>query len=498
MSIAAGYGLLGPIDHKPPRGRLWIIVPDKSGGASMATSRISGLTFLPVDNPRFAVSHSERTELHEPKYFLPVEHRLENRMVFGFGQEEQIAALFEERKNGLSRQAKRAGTSPFWEGVAVLPAVDEFDSVDEYHRVISERLLTFKKEFESKTGCKVLHISTHLDEGELLPNGNVARNPHAHILIDRTISAEFDRKPRKAPARERAKDPNRQLLWKPNSQGLAAVQTMCAEALQMGRGSTVQERQGKPARKHVGHKEWRDMQRRSQELLNEQARDFDSEVEFRTWSAESKKKHAVERAVAAGDLKAAYGLVRGFLKGSGQAKQADYQRLKKLFEEKSQVIMSWAEFVDSQDKPDAQGLLWALRGDDLELLSEKRTATAEAFAGGPAGHLPETGYESLHTPLVHWQRDDADLYLLPQKNEAGKRLAFEDKGDRISIKLSSDFAVVEAALKLSAAKWPEGFEVNGSPEFKRFASEVASSLGLEDLIVNAVPKPREDGPDLSR
>lgn len=466
----------------------------------MATSRISGLTFLPVDNPRFAVSHSERTELHEPKYFLPVEHRLENRMVFGFGQEEQIAALFEERKNGLSRQAKRAGTSPFWEGVAVLPAVDEFDSVDEYHRVISERLLTFKKEFESKTGCKVLHISTHLDEGELLPNGNVARNPHAHILIDRTISAEFDRKPRKAPARERAKDPNRQLLWKPNSQGLAAVQTMCAEALQMGRGSTVQERQGKPARKHVGHKEWRDMQRRSQELLNEQARDFDSEVEFRTWSAESKKKHAVERATKAGDLKAAYALVRGFLKGSGQAKQADYQRLKKLFEKKDEILLRWAKHIDTHEHAqlDAQALLWVLRGDDPELLNEKRAESAEGFAGGPAGPLPATGYEHVHAPLKRWLRDDADLYLLPERNEAGKRLAFEDCGDRISIKLTQDFAVVEAALKLSAAKWPNGFEINGSLEFKRFAADVAATLGLENMIVNAVPKPREDGPDLSR
>lgn len=452
----------------------------------MATSRISGLTFQSVSNSRFSVSHAERTELHEPGYLLPKEHRLANFVPFGLGQENQIAELFEKRKSGLSRQAKRAGASPFWEGVAVLPAVEEFESVDEYHRLISERLLTFKEDFENKTGCKILHISAHLDEGKLFENGEVARNTHAHILVDRSIIS--------------SKDATKSVLWKPNAQELAAVQTMCATALQMQRGSTVQERQGRPSRKHVGHKQWREMQGDAQELLNSQERHHGDVLTFVTESAESKKKHAVERAVAGADLKAAYALVRGFLKGSGQAKQADYQRLKKLFEKKDEILLRWAKHIDTHEHAqlDAQALLWVLRGDDPELLNEKRAESAEGFAGGPAGPLPATGYEHVHAPLKRWLRDDADLYLLPERNEAGKRLAFEDCGDRISIKLTQDFAVVEAALKLSAAKWPNGFEINGSLEFKRFAADVAATLGLENMIVNAVPKPREDGPDLSR
>lgn len=464
------------------------------------TSRKAGLTFQSIDNAHFAVSHAERTELHEPDYLLPVEHRLQNKIIYSIGTEDEIAARFEDSKARMTAQAKRASVSPFWEGVAVLPDIEDFESTEDYHAAIENRLMTFRNDFERETGCKVLQMSAHLDEGVLI-DGVVKRNPHAHILVDRTISPEHVKKRAKRDAkrtRENKRKEGATLLWSPGRGELARMQSLYADCIELTRGSTHAQRGGKPARKHIPHQQYREIKNGENELLNVQEQHHADVLTFVTESAESKKKYAVERAVAGADLKAAYGLLRGFLKGSGLAKQADYKALKKLFEEKSPLIAKWAEYIDDQDKPDAEQLLWSLRGDDLELLSEKRTASAAGFAGGPAGHLPATGHDDLHAPLKRWHREHADLYLLPEKNAVGKRLAFEDQGDRISIKLSSDFAVVEAALKLSAVKWPNGFEINGNPEFKRFAADVAATLGLENLIVNAVPKPRDDAPDFGR
>lgn len=47
-----------------------------------ARERISGLTFRPVRNARFALGHSSRSWPKEPSYLLPPAHRLPNRLVY--------------------------------------------------------------------------------------------------------------------------------------------------------------------------------------------------------------------------------------------------------------------------------------------------------------------------------------------------------------------------------------------------------------------------------
>lgn len=451
--------------------------------------RISGLTFEPVVNVRHAVSHAERTELCEASYLLKPEDRLANCVVFGGGRENEITELFYAREAAMSRQAKRAGTSPFWEGVAVLPAVEEFESVDAYHAAMIERLMSFKGEFEKATGCSVLLMTIHLDEGEKDPEtGIVSRNPHAHILIDRTISAALDRKPRKEAKTKRATDPNRQVLWKPDSTALALVQTLCADALQMKRGSTVQERGGKPARKHIPHKQWRELKAREAELEKSLQSAIDELAHVHAENtALSLQNRAYEAKAAQGRAeagKAAYAAVRAFLKGSGKAKQSDYQALKKLHETGHTVIQSWADYIDKTDDAqiDAEALLWAIRGHDLSVLNELREPANCGVSGG-VGVRFDASVEPHIAPLKQWARENEDLYLLQEKNAAGRRLAFVDQGDKINVKMASDPDVVMQCMRLSAAKWPDGFEIFGSPEFVRLAEQACADLGIENYRV---------------
>lgn len=470
-----------------------------------SNERISGLTFKPVKNVRHAVSHAERTELCDASYLLEAEDRLANSVVFGGGRENEITELFYKREAGMSRQAKRAGTTPFWEGVAVLPRVEEFESVEAYHEAMSERLMTFKGEFERATGCSVLLISIHLDEGEKDPEtGIVQRNPHAHILIDRTVSPEYDRKRKRDESvkSKRAADPDRRLLWQPTPSVLSKVQTLCSESLQMQRGSTLEERGGKPARKHIDHKQWRELQRaakaREAELVEELA-DAYAQCSAATYENDSLKgqKEALSMKVEQGRAevsKAAYNAVRAFFKGTGKAKQHHYQRLKELYESGSPAIQKMAEYIDRVEdhQLDSEAIYWAVLGHDASLLTELREPSGSGISGADAVRLPQAS-EAFVQPLKLWKREDEDLYLLPEKNAAGKRLAFVDGGSRIKVKMALDPAVIEQAIRLSLAKWPDGFEIFGPPEFVRLAEQACAHLGVQNYEVRERPR-GSDGP----
>lgn len=294
--------------------------------------RKSSIHFKPVANVRFAVSHSERTDLSEPAYLLPKEHQLNNVVVAGSLSENELAALFIQQKEGMSRQAKTAGASPFWEGVVVLADTDA--------KAQSANLQAWKVAYEKATGHKVLHISIHLDEGYMGTDGKPVYNPHAHAIVSRMDSKNrvihLDRKQ------------------------LAAVQDLTAETLKMQRGSTLAERGGKRGRAHIGHKEFRAQ-------ANEARLDLDGEKDKTAFEAKltdslsANLKHTKAqlkevKAVAGKvpSLEAKVGqqaqqiadlaikhtaeiaavheqnrIARQALKDSGEAKQIDYMALKK-------------------------------------------------------------------------------------------------------------------------------------------------------------------------
>lgn len=200
-----------------------------------ARKRKSGLTLRPVRNARFALGHASRSWPKEPRYLLPAPHRLPNRLVYEAMPEPVAAALFATRKAARSRQAKAAKASPFLEGVLVLPEVNGANYADQ----MADRLQAWRVAFETATGCKVLHISVHLDEGYIDKAGKVQRNPHAHAILDRVLSNGR--------------------MWQPDRRELASIQTMTAKVLCMPRGQTVEERKGAPARRHIPHQVYRRM-----------------------------------------------------------------------------------------------------------------------------------------------------------------------------------------------------------------------------------------------
>lgn len=204
--------------------------------------RKSSIHFKPVTNIRFAVSHSERTDLSEPGYLLPQEHQLPNIVVTGSLSENELAALFIQQKEGMTGQAKARGSSPFWEGVVVLPNTNGQEQ--------STNLQAWKKAYEKETCHKVLHMSVHLDEGYLDALGKPQYNPHAHVIVSR-----MDEK-------------NRVISL--GRKQLANVQDLTAEQLKMERGSTLEERQGKRGRQHIPHREFRAQ-------ADEKRLDFDNE-----------------------------------------------------------------------------------------------------------------------------------------------------------------------------------------------------------------------------
>ena len=252
--------------------------------------RKSSIHFKPVENVRFAVSHSERTDLSAPSYLLPKEHQLDNVIVAGSLSEDELSALFIQQKERMSRQAKTAKASPFFEGVAVLKNTD----ADEQ----SQNLIEWKKAYEQATGHTVLHMSIHRDEGHIDASGEVQYNPHAHVILSR-MSAE-----------------NRVIHL--GRKQLSQVQDLTAETLQMGRGETLEERGGRRGRKHIPHAEFR-------KLSDENRLELDKEKEN---SAYFYQKGNAELA----QLKARYDAERDVLKAPGKALQSAYQNLKKEYE----------------------------------------------------------------------------------------------------------------------------------------------------------------------
>lgn len=265
--------------------------------------RKSSINFQPITNPRFAVAHSERTGFREPGYLLPAEFRRPNIPVPGSMAEGDIIALFDERSNMRSRQAKTSGASPFWEGVMVL---DDYSSEAE----IVERLNDWKAAFESMTGMRVLHMEAHQDEGELV-DGVPVYNRHAHIIIDRFGYGD------KMIALKR--------------KALSEVQDMTANKMQMKRGETLSERGGRRGRKHIGHKDWRYLQGRARGKEEEQQALLEQAQQARAEADSQRAENARLRAQIQGE-KARYSAEREALKSSGQAVQRDYQELKREHE----------------------------------------------------------------------------------------------------------------------------------------------------------------------
>ena len=376
--------------------------------------RKSSVHFKPVSNVRFAVSHSERTDLSEPAYLLPKEHQLDNVIVTGSLSENELAALFIKQKEAMTGQAKARGSSPFWEGVVVLGNIDAHEQ--------SANLLDWKKAYEQTTGHRVLHMSIHLDEGYVDATGHPQYNPHAHVIVSRMDSK------------------NR--VIKLERKELAAVQDLTAETLKMERGSTLAERGGKRGRAHIGHKEFRliaDEARLNLEGEKTKAKEEidrvrnlglqwskEDSAKIKNLQAEASKvpdlveqiresqQAAAQQAQEIAQLQNQYRLDREAMKASGEAKQADYQQLKKAHEAALAALSKMTEKVatvtqENQDLKDdlaATQARFAAMASDYQEHKDQGADPALFVPGEPAPSkpireavTPATPPEATRTPV---------------------------------------------------------------------------------------------------
>lgn len=293
----------------------------------------ASIHFEPVHNIEFESSHLDRTELHEPKHLLPVEHRLPNFEIEGSVPLGMVEVLFHQSKARMTGQAKSRGSTPLWDGVIVLP---DHDDVEGFEHIAQQRLASWREAYEKLTGQRVLNISVHRDEGYVDDRGKPCYNFHAHALIDR-----LDAQGR---------------IIKLERRHLSAVQDLTAEVMGMPRGSTLKERLGKRGRAHVPHREYREkadadrlaaLKVERSELSAEIANRNLSRIKQRAETVVSnnqKLRELLEQAVAEKEtaqqaLKTArsafsvtevYREIRGAFKHSQRATQAHYSALKRL------------------------------------------------------------------------------------------------------------------------------------------------------------------------
>ena len=380
-------------------------------------SRKSSIHFKPVSNVRFAVSHSERTDLSEPAYLLPKEYQLANILIPDSLPENDLAALFIQQKSGMSRQAKTAGSSPFWEGVVVLPNTNGPEQ--------TTNLKAWKKEYEAVTGHKVLHMSIHLDEGYIDTAGVPQYNPHAHVIVSRM-------------------DAKNRVIHLDRSK-LAGVQDLTAKTLQMERGSTLDERKGYRGRTHIEHREFRKLADEKRVQLDvEKAETARMQKISQHWSdndldkikalkkelaeaeTEAKKVPELEATVSTQaeqieQINERSRLDREALKASGIATQADYQALKKSKDEQiAQIKKEHEAELAAIGKAHAEALeglkteltevpnlvaTVASQADQIAQLQEKykldreefKRLNAEAAAAGLAKVKSQKDYQDLKT-----------------------------------------------------------------------------------------------------
>lgn len=283
--------------------------------------RKSCVNFQQVQNIEFAASHAHRTELHEPKYLLPREFRQSNFTVDGSCSQETLESRFHERKAQMTGQAKARNSSPFWEGVIVLP--DSGGDRAQFAATAQKRLSKWAASYQKLTGHTVLHIQVHADEGYVNDDGQPVYNNHAHVFIDR-----LDKRGR---------------VIKLERAALSSVQDMTAKALGMQRGETLAQRQGRRGRKHVGHREYRgeaEALRQAKELQMH-ASWLEQELSLAEQVGAHAEQLLEESDTALKTLQNApetfserdrYMELRGCLKGSGKAIQAHYMALKQVYE----------------------------------------------------------------------------------------------------------------------------------------------------------------------
>jgi hypothetical protein len=291
----------------------------------------ASVNFQKISSAVHAVGHASREV--PPLYLLPENLSLGTIVVIDDAGD--VQKLLDHKMSLASRQAKASKNySPMWEGVINLrrPLKDE-DSAG-YKKECAGVIKEWCVEYEKMTGHKVIRADVHLDEGHI-EDGAVLLNAHAHVMCDKTD--------------------DRGRVIKMTPQTLREIQTMTAEVTKLERG--VNSRIS--GKKHISAHQYKYLAERGS-LENQKNLDVEKSNTGRERSLtdsllQRQRAHqlklkevqavadkvpdlAAEIARLTKILEEQYRLARQAMKDSGTAKQADYQALKKAFDEQSLAL----------------------------------------------------------------------------------------------------------------------------------------------------------------
>ena len=209
---------------------------------------------------------------------------------------------------------------------------EQFENCDQSE--ILKSLESFSDNFEQKYGCKILMTSLHLDEGHKSKDGTIEHNYHAHVLIENYSFETHKTCLQKLDYRKLQTD-----LAK-DFEHLGFERGKDYRALQQAENQLAKEEHRKaktvkPVR--LEHREYREMKeiQSELELENIQLKDTIKKIEQPQENHAQLKTENAEKSLQILQLheqlrlaKEQYDADRKKLKDSGEAKQADYQKLK--------------------------------------------------------------------------------------------------------------------------------------------------------------------------
>jgi hypothetical protein len=184
---------------------------------------------------------------------------------------------------------------------------------------ILKNIEKFCIEFEQKYGCKILMSSLHLDEGHKDENNKILHNYHAHILIENYSFAT-----------------HKTCLQKLDYRKLQTELAECFSELGFVRGD--------PEKKAVRleHREYRQMKEQETALVkplekeinlkNQNITQLVGKINLKDQLIADFETKLAQKDMEITQLEKAYNQLRADLKASGEAKQRDYQHIKKEFE----------------------------------------------------------------------------------------------------------------------------------------------------------------------
>jgi len=332
-----------------------------AAAAAKLKERGSSIHFKQIPNISQSIAHIKRKQKIEPKYLLANIFRFENRTLFTASPD--LKALYESDQSRMTKRSITEKKSSWWEATVNLPIPTH--PISDYYKTLQKRFDKWRVEFEKLTGQSVRHIEVHLDEGHVDKKGIVMYNAHAHVLACRISNEKSNA-----------------LVQRIERAALSKLQDITANALEMPRGETIKDREGKRGRPNIDHNAFREFQeslkaqeiahdkkiaalkkqtaqqlateaQKAQQLATEaqKAQQLATEAQKAQQLATEAQKAQLDQAFEDGYRSAEpqidYAFLRGFLKASQQATQRDYQTLKKMHEMKVD-LSELADRVENQ------------------------------------------------------------------------------------------------------------------------------------------------------